>query len=266
MIGSELKNHPDYLLNRAQDRLAIKTTLGSAGLRLAGAYVGLFGIPEIGTQIRICNVLRQLPKDVGDFIDIGTGAGMLLAQVRQRRRWRRLVGIDSDGPSLEVARHTHPYASFQRADVSECESAFRGQFDVAACIDVLEYVPQAELAAFVEHCAAMLKPNALFIVHVPRAVQFRHFRKFAAWRDHNALRTGFFEQELRNLLEPAGFVDAQIFPSISSLTELAWEINMLMAATPLQALLFPLLMCIAFVSEHLPFKRSNALIAVARRP
>ncbi|MDQ6767511.1 MAG: class I SAM-dependent methyltransferase [Candidatus Eremiobacteraeota bacterium] len=265
MVGSELKQYPEYLLDRAKDRLAIQPALGPLSRRLAALFVALFGIPEIGTQVRIGNVVRRLPDAVGSLVDIGTGAGMLLEQVRRRRRWNNLVGIDLDPTSVEVAQRTHPYAVLRCADVGEASVELRHRFDVAVCVDVLEYVPQNELARFLDSCAAMLKSGGTLIVHVPKNVQIRHLRKFEAWRDLKALRVGFSADELNGLLTRCGFSDIQIFPSIGFCASLAWELNMLAAATPLQAVVFPFLLIFAVIGERFASSRNNALLCAARR-
>lgn len=265
LIGSELRMYPEYLLDRAKDRLGIQSTLGPFSRQLAALFVALFGIPEIGTQVRIDNVVRRLPNTVGSLVDIGTGAGMLLEQVRRRREWDKLVGIDLDPASIEIAQRTHPYAALLCVDVAKASSELQHCFDVAVCIDVLEYIPEDDLAKFVDSCAAMLKSGGTLIVHVPKNVQFRHFRKFEAWCDLKALRVGFSDDELHSLLTRCGFSDIQIFPSIGPCASLAWELNMLAAASPLQAVVFPFLLIFAIIGERFASFRNNALLCAARR-
>jgi hypothetical protein len=46
---------------------------------------------------------------------------------------------------------------------------------------------------------------------------------------------------------------------------LAWELNMLMAAKPVQAIGFPLLLPLAAFGERFPTRSGNGLLCVAKR-
>lgn len=53
-------------------------------------------------------VLNSLPVDATTALDVGCGEGMLCRRLAHRAGMRRVVGIDPDTPSIELARQQSP--------------------------------------------------------------------------------------------------------------------------------------------------------------
>jgi SAM-dependent methyltransferase len=265
MIGSELAPYPEYLLSRASQELGIRPKLSLLAQRLAPRYIALFGVPEIGVQLRIGRVLKSLPVGAGSFVDVGSGAGMLLGAIHRRLPNARLVGIEIERGSVEIARKSHPYATIELGGVVQVAKEYANQFDCAVCIDVLEHIDSSELAEFVEATVSLLKPHGRAIIHVPAVGQIRHFKAFEDWGHHDHAREGFSEVELRSLMNNAGLEVVEIEGTFGYGASLAWELNMLSGATVLQALTFPPLMLLASLAERLPQTRQNGWLVLAAR-
>jgi SAM-dependent methyltransferase len=266
MVGSELAAYSDYLLKRADSELSVRSRLSDITKRLAPYYVRVFGIPEIGVQMRIRRIARLIPREDISVVDIGCGAGIMLAQLRRRCAAARLVGIEPDPRSAQIARESHPYAQIYCDDVQAFATQHSGTFDYAVCLDVLEHIPDDAVDSFIRSCARLLKPGGRLVIHVPHQAQFHPIRAMNKWSHPDHQREGFSVPGLRSTLERSGLQVELIQPRMFFIPSLAWDLNMLCAATPLQAVVFPFLMVAATIGELFPTAKHNALFGVARAP
>lgn len=94
-------------------------------------------------------------------LDVGCGGGILAEALA--RRGAAVVGIDLAGEALEVARRHAAEAGleidYRRIGTEELAAAEPGRFDVVACMELLEHVPDP--AAIVEACARLVRPEGL---------------------------------------------------------------------------------------------------------
>jgi SAM-dependent methyltransferase len=264
VIGTEFANHTQYLLGRADTELSVKPRLGALARRFAPLYVSIFGVPEVGVQVRIFHALRQLPPDVESLVDLGCGSGMLLGAIHRRQPTSALTGIEIDEESASLATTIHPYAKIVTTDIVHGE--VQATFSCCVCIDVLEHISDTELPIFVASLSRLIDSGGKLVLHVPASRQRRFFKRFSSWEHHDHEREGFAPDELRKLFVNAGFDDVQITPTFGPIAALAWELNMIISAKPIQAPLFPLLVGIAWLGEQMPFRKGNGLLLTARKP
>ncbi len=265
MIGSELATHAGYLLDKAHDELALPSRLSLTLQKLAPLYIKAFGVPEIGMQNRIRHVVRMLPKDVGSLVDIGSGAGMLLGEMHRRKKYRRLVGIEPDVRSAAIAGETHSYAEIICGSVQDVPERYNSRFDHAVTVDVMEHIKDEQLDPFLRSCARLLKVGGKLVVHVPNAVHTRVLKRFQKWGHHDHAREGFSVQQLSELLSIAGFRMEKSMKTFNRTAAFAWELNMLVAAKPQQALVFPLLLALTVVADRIPTTRHNGVLCIAEK-
>lgn len=97
-------------------------------------------------------------------LDIGCGGGILAEAMAQKGA--KVTGIDMAQQSLEVARmHLHESAlkvDYQMSTAEQFADENPQQFDVIACLEMLEHVPDP--SSIVEAAARLLKPDGTIIL------------------------------------------------------------------------------------------------------
>jgi SAM-dependent methyltransferase len=149
-------------------------------------------------------VLRLLASS-GDgvparVLDIGSGTGDLVAEIRNAFPAAELLGLDVSAAAVEEAARKVPTASFLQRDLitgSEPEPPHRGWATHAVCSEVLEHVEDPE--ALLANVRSYLAPGCRLIVTVPGG-------PMSAFDRHIGHRRHFTAKSIRALLERAGFV------------------------------------------------------------
>ena len=168
--------------------------------------------------------LRKLEVGKGEaIIDIGSGPGFLsedLAKATGPEGTVLGVDISEDLIGFCRARDTPSWVSFEQADAAALPVP-AGNFDVAACTQVLEYVPDA--LAVVKEIFRVLKPRgrALFVATDWDTVAWHseHPERMAqvmqAWEAHCA--NPRLPRTLAPLLRTAGFevTDVSMYPLVN---------------------------------------------------
>jgi 2-polyprenyl-3-methyl-5-hydroxy-6-metoxy-1,4-benzoquinol methylase len=123
--------------------------------------------------------------DPASLLDVGCGEGALVHRLAGWLEGRPVVGVDLEEPSLQAgwALHRAPNLTYRVARAESLPFA-EGEFDLVSGIEVLEHLPQPELAlAEMARCA-----RRHLLVSVPRE---------PLWRALNLLR-GAYWPELGN--------------------------------------------------------------------
>lgn len=134
-------------------------------------------------RLRSWGMLIERYARPGDrVIDAGCGAGTLSFEAA--RVAAHVDGIDGSARMIELARggaaeHGIANVSFDVA-LFETLSDRAGQYDLALCSSVLEYLP--DLAVEIARLAALLRPGGRLILSLPNGRS--HYRRFEAlaWR------------------------------------------------------------------------------------
>lgn len=264
MIGSELAPYADYIIERAVEELNVSASKNALLRKLAGAYISIFGIPEVGAHLRIRAAMAAIPEGAEAIIDVGCGPGMLVGRVEKKFPLATIVGLELDESAAAIARVAHPRAKILTGDFLDLDLPLK-TFDCATLVDVLEHIPDEALSGFLDRIFALLKPGGKIIVHVPAINQRRHFRRFSHWEHHDHEREGFSKERACALLENAGFADVSSRGTFGFFGSLGWEVNMLAAGGAAQATIFPLALAVAGLDGLLPSSRNNGLLLTGRR-
>src|SRR5580658_228609 len=137
------------------------------------------------------------PSSIGELLDVGTGAGLMLELLGPRAE--HAVGIDISAPALRLARtRVHgvglSHCEFRRGDMYElpCED---GAFDLVTIDRVLAQADRP--AAVLAEAARTLRPDG-------RLVAIEDFEQLAGGAADNPLA------QLRRWLTAAGFTDVRL--------------------------------------------------------
>lgn len=117
--------------------------------------------------------------DFRSLIDVGCGDGRFLVEVQERFGDLRLLGIDSSGRAITLARQMSPALRYERVDIVTHPPDDR--FEVATLLEVIEHVPPDILPRFLSAVAGVLEPGGYLIVtapHVNAPLPKKHFQHF----------------------------------------------------------------------------------------
>ncbi len=109
--------------------------------------------------------------DDKDILDAGCNANCLLEIISKRFNPKSLMGYDYSAETLEIAKSISPASQYKVFDLVHDHAT--DQFDVIFCTQVIEHIPDAELA--VKKLIDLAKPDAHILITVPdgRIDQFR---------------------------------------------------------------------------------------------
>jgi 2-polyprenyl-3-methyl-5-hydroxy-6-metoxy-1,4-benzoquinol methylase len=165
------------------------------------------------------DLLAELPRPLGDVLDVGCGEGAA-AELLRARGARSLTGIELVPEAAARARER--YDDVREGDARAELTRLRGPFDTILCYDVLEHLvdPGAVLRAARERAS----PGGHLHVSVPNG---RHWSLaydlvvrgtfgYAEWghRDSTHLRW-FTPRDLRELVAEAGWEVEWTMPSLA---------------------------------------------------
>jgi SAM-dependent methyltransferase len=94
-------------------------------------------------------------------LDVGCGDGFLLGLLGPAIPRRK--GIDASERAVLLARAMHPDVEFAVGDLASLDEVF----DVVLAIEILEHVPDVEVAGVLRHTARLLRPGGSLLVSVP---------------------------------------------------------------------------------------------------
>jgi 2-polyprenyl-3-methyl-5-hydroxy-6-metoxy-1,4-benzoquinol methylase len=155
--------------------------------------------------IEIVNHLEACLSAAPSVIDIGCGAGDLLAEVKKRCPEAMLAGLDYSGRAVEGVKLAFPEGEF-RQFVIERELPYEsGRFDLVMCCDVLEHLekPHEVAAELVRIC----RPGGLVAIVVPDGEVDQFFGHYWFWNEQSlAAMLAPWNAEVTRLPESREFI------------------------------------------------------------
>lgn len=176
----------------------------------------------------VVDLIRQSsPKSL---CDVGCGDGRLLNMIESFVP--DSVGIDVSKRAISLARAFNPSIEIVHGDVSELSRTFQW----ITLIEVLEHIPDAEMAGFVANVSRIMDPGGYLLITVPTVnvplhpKHYRHYNleilkatlqsRFQIEQHWWLYKTGLLEKVLRNLLVNRVFV-----LNLSLARRLIWQIH-----------------------------------------
>lgn len=132
----------------------------------------------------------KMPSEIVDYfeadlpavqsaVDIGCGAGDLLAEVKKRYPQVTLAGLDYSSKAVESAKCAFSGGEFRQFVISRELPYESGRFDLVMCCDVLEHLeyPHEIAAELVRIC----RPGGLVVIVVPDGDVDQFFGHYWFW-------------------------------------------------------------------------------------
>lgn len=269
MFGSIYFRYPEMLiqsLHQMNDAYAQSFSSLSPSKRiLARIYIFLFGIPEVGFQVRgmyFRQALRSIEnKTISSALDIGSGIGCYVFHMAHMYPRSRIVGYEIDRDKLRFANIVKKdlkmkNCSFEYGNIVENISQ-HNVFDFASIVDVLEHIKDYKRA--LRHIYKFLIPKGYIYIHVPQIQQKRFFSTFNSWEHEDHVREGFDPVIFAKDLQKIGFRVVSIRNTFGFFGSLAWELNHLALGQSqvVSVLIYPFLYILSLLD--ILFKNSYGL-------
>ena len=253
MFGKEYAKHLDVLISsfgEINNRYQKKIKTNSSISFLKKIYVMLFGIPEIGFQIRSMYFKKilfsnLLNKNLKKILDAGSGIGAYTFLLGQTYPQAKVTGGDIDKYKLKSCQTMAKElglknVEFDYLNITKINNK-ENYYDLIVNIDVLEHVDNYELA--LKNFFRVLHRNGYLYIHVPQPNQKRIFNSFTKWHHEDHVREGIARKDLENSLKKLGFKIIASKETFGFFGKLAWEINhiMLSRSFVLAGIIFPFL-------------------------
>ena len=238
MFGKEYANHLDILvqsfeqINENYQNKIKKGNKTNLLEKLKKLYISIFGIPEIGFQIRSLYFEKILTSynfrpDFKSILDAGCGIGMYSLLLGKTYPQARVTGGDIDKYKLKscqaMAKELNlKNVEFNYLNITKINNK-KNYYDLIVNIDVLEHIDNYELV--IENFFNMLQKNGYLYIHVPQPNQKRIFSSLKKWHHEDHIREGIARKDLENLLKKLGFKIVVSKETFGFFGKLAWEIN-----------------------------------------
>lgn len=133
-----------------------------------------WGFEYLCYQHHIADTVRKLsPSSV---LEVGSGDGHFIGVLGSDVP--RRVGVDFSERAISFARAFNPDVTFHAGDAAEMDE----QFDVVAAIEVLEHIPDDQVASFLRVLFGRVKPGGYVLISVPSVIlplNKKHFRHYS---------------------------------------------------------------------------------------
>jgi SAM-dependent methyltransferase len=152
-------------------------------------YIPHFSAPGVPSMIRkltwgleyLCyqehlkqRVARMAPRSV---LEVGCGDGFFIGSLPADIPVR--IGVDLAEQAIAFAKAFHPDCQFYAQDACEID----GVFELVAAVEVIEHIPDDELAGFFEGLYRKLEANGRVLISVPTTVvplNRKHYRHYTS--------------------------------------------------------------------------------------
>lgn len=280
MFGKEYANHLDILtqsLRQMNDQYQAKIKTNQKSNTFIGTfkkiYVLLFGIPEIGFQIRSIYFKKIITscvynKNPKNILDAGSGIGAYSIWLAKNFNNAKITGgeIDKDklNSSEAIRRQLHlKNVSFVYFDIMKPQR--KPLYDLIICIDVLEHIDRYEMV--LKNFYDLLQNNGYVYIHVPQPNQKRILSSFKTWHHQDHVREGISKNTLENQLKKLGFRIITSEETSGFFGKITWEINHLALSRSfvLAGIIFPILYILAMVDQFSKNKNGLGVAVLAKK-
>lgn len=279
MFGREYAQHLELLMhsygqmNKDYLRKAREKKRTAFIEKLKKLYVFLFGIPEIGFQLRSIYFKKILtsyifPSKSKRILDAGSGIGAYTFWLARTFPRAFIMGGDIDRHKLKscrtLAKEFHlNNVSFRYFDITKTQGG--SVYDLIVTIDVLEHV--TDYTNVLRNFYQLLRKDGILYIHVPQPHQKRIFQSLRQWHHEDHVREGISKEVLEKTLKKIGYEVIVSRETFGFFGKLAWEINHFMLSKNfiLAGITFPVLYFLATVDQQLKNKNGLGVVVLAKK-
>lgn len=259
MFGFQYANYVDTILNEMGGMTEdYKKRAKVSPIRfikyLQKIYIYIFGIPEIGFQVRALyfkDMLKKLQvKDMDTILDAGSGIGAYTCYLGAFFPRAFVDGLEIDREKVKFCER-FVKEQYKTSNVHffygnlEKDKLKENTYNLIISVDVLEHVnyPVEVLQKFYK----ALKPKGFLYIHVPQIDQKRFFKSMVSWHHEDHVREGFSPDDLVKEFESIGFRVVYTKNTFGFFGSLAWELNhiFIYKSFVMAGLLYPFLYLLA---------------------
>ncbi len=259
MFGSNYANHPELLMQSLQEMSAqyeefFHNSEGILIRKLQTLYIKIFGVPEIGFQLRAKyyqKAMKLVSADPKHILDIGSGIGSYVFDLSKRFPHAMVTGWEIDNFKLMSSRRLSQEfgaknVNFQYGDIERSVRTAQ-KYDLIITIDVLEHIQNYRQA--LKHIYAILAPGGYVYIHTPQEKQRRFFATLQSWSHEDHVREGFNPHDFLQELSRLGFRVVSTDYTFGNVGAFAWEVDHLLLSYNryLTAIFYPALYAICLM-------------------
>lgn len=259
------------ILSKLLDEQTIRAKASAKWLQLGlKAYVYLFGIPDVGFQLRARYVRRYIKGfKLTRALDAGCGIGLNSFYLARKRPSAIIEACDLDPGLVEAAKLILGDLNLSNVNILQAdltELAEVDKYDLIFCLDVIEHIPDDSrvLANFYR----ALKDGGILFLSTPHERHTRRYFKNLKFESHGHIRAGYTEPGLTELLERNNFKIRQIRNVWGIWGEGCMELYLLTVLRlplPLAAFLFPPLSIISLLDMVTTNRQGYGLMVIAQK-
>ncbi len=280
MFGKEYKNHLDILTQsfgemneNYENKLKRKKNRNFFLNNLKKVYITLFGIPEIGFQMRSIYfkniVSTHVPKEyTQDILDAGSGIGAYTFWLAKMFPDATITGGEIDKSKLRSAKFIQKELKLRNIifiDFDLTKIDRKKKYDLIVIIDVLEHIDNYQQS--LKNLYTLLKKSGYLYIHVPQPNQKRIFGSLKTWHHDDHVYEGLTKKDLGKELKKLGCTIVTSKETFGFFGKLAWELNHMMLSKSflLTGITFPFLYILCLIDASLSNKKGLGIALLAHK-
>jgi len=236
----------------------------------------VLGSPDTHSRIRnthVLNLIERLPlPSRSQAIELGSGRGVALFWLARHHSDWQLAGVDLDpemATTSERAARRGGYSNLNFREGAAEDMAAAQRYDLVLCVDALEHIADDYgLLVKIRHA---LKPEGHLVLHVPRR-RLDQWRWISTFRQHSVdghVGDEYEEEQLRELLERAGFRTREFRQTFGRWGEISFELNMLAwrkrwLRNLLALFTYPIAIPLGYLDIKANIKQGNSFLVAAQ--
>jgi SAM-dependent methyltransferase len=276
MFGSQYFNHPEILMDSFGEMShdhgsKHRVKQSNVIILLEKIYLFIFGVPEIGFQIRgryFKYLLRKMNSSPNKILDAGSGIGAYSFWLSKQYPESSINGLDIDKNKLKFTKKFAKAKGiknihFTFGDVTSLVE--KNEYDLIVNVDVLEHIDK--YTKVLKNFYKALSPNGYLFIHTPQAKQKRIFKSLKKWHHEGHIHEGFSPNTLRKELRKIGFHIVEVRETFGFFGKLSWELNhiMLTKGFVLLGLFYPLLYILSLLDSLIVVKKGLGTAILAKK-